>query len=134
MSEFRVTAWPEKLFLPEVWKGVYTLAESRSALIVGGPETWYVPGGETYLALCEFDPETPEKILEFANTHAHLDGAEMCRRLDAANLVPRSYPNDEALQLQQKQLIEDAPVAAFQESELLEHFRYAARLLRDLTS
>lgn len=130
---FRITAWPERIPLPAVLAGTYTLDQSGSALLINVPQRTYWSHGETYLALYAIDLDDPNQILAFANEYAHLDGAEMRLAYDNAQLIVRAEPDEAALRAQR-----DAVAGGQERSdffpELLEEFRFAANALRDLTS
>jgi hypothetical protein len=130
---FRITAWPERIPLPPVLAGSYTLDESRSALLINFPERPYWSHGETYLTLYALDLDDPEQILAFANEYAHLDGAEMRLAYDDEHLIVRAESDEAALRMQRDAVRETGERIDFY-PEFLEDFRFAATALRDLTS
>jgi hypothetical protein len=96
------------------------------------PKRPYIPSGETYLALYAVDIGEPRCILHLANEYAHLDGGEMIARYEDANMILRAEPYVAALERERSALTHTPPSSTG--FELLEEFRFAARVLRDLTS
>jgi hypothetical protein len=132
-ERFRITMWPERLEFPPVLRGKYWLDESGAALVIGAPKTYLLPHGETYLELYSLDLDRAEAILEFANRSGHLGGLDMQISLHEQSLVLRSYP-DEARRHRQREAVLQATHKSGLDFEVLEDFRFAASVLRDLTS
>jgi hypothetical protein len=130
---FRITAWPERVPLPPaVAAASYSLDQSGSALLHHSPERAYRSHGETYLAVYALDLEDDRAIVAFANQHAHLDGMEMFLRYQGAGVLVHSEL-DLAVRTAQLRAVNLDEYGVF-DAEPLEDFRFAARVLRDLTS
>jgi hypothetical protein len=121
--------------VPSVLAGSYELDASGSALLMKPPERVQRPTGETYLALHAVDLDDSQAILAFANNHAHLAGFEMDARYKDEALILRSDLDTATVESQRRTLREEAPAPSdVLDFEPLEEFRFAARILRDLTS
>jgi hypothetical protein len=132
-ARFRITAWPERVPLPGVLAGAYTLDGSHSALLGHFPERTYWSQGETYLALYAVDLDNADEILAFANDYAVLDGAQMLLVYEDANVVPHAEPDPVVLSAQRRAVSKGVERTVLY-PEYLEDFRFAATALRDLTS
>jgi hypothetical protein len=102
-------------------------------LLCNLPWRAYHASGDTYLQLYDLDLDRPEAILAFAKRRAHLGGVEMLHSLKEQKMLLRRDP-DEVLLEKQIQAASRAEGPGTFEREPLEAFRFAARLLGDLTS
>jgi hypothetical protein len=130
-APFRITVWPPKIELPPIGLRNYELDPANGALIFDLPHTLKRSHGEIYLALYALDLDSADAILAFANQYGHLGGLDMLDSLEQQQRVLRTYP-DEAISESQRAAA--LPAAGDRDLEVLEEFRFAARLLRDLTS
>lgn len=132
---FRITVWPGKLPLPTFQQTDYALDISRGALLFNTSPERRRPADddEIYLRLSKVDLDDPDAILAFANTYGHLDGAELQLRYSDNLWLLLTGPDEEIREQQRAALIRDQP-QRFNDFELLEDFRTAARLLGELTS
>src|SRR5262249_8639364 len=128
-GRFRVTAWPDRLFLPPVRRAdAYSLDDSGSVLVRHAGWGSDDAECETYLSLYAVDLDSPDAILDFANSHAHLEGIEMWNQLTDQSLIPRCEPDLEIFDAQRQSFAWDSSrYGSPLEGEPLEGFRYAAR-------
>jgi hypothetical protein len=147
-AQFRITVWPgTPVPLPRYQRTHCSLSQARDALLFTYDRDELVePRGETYLELYNLDLENPDEILDFANRHSVLRGEEMFQRLKAAGFfdwglnLRRSWtgyfrkwhrPVYENAYRENLLLEEGSPI---QSVETLFEFRFAAHVLRDMTS
>ncbi|MGD0713031.1 MAG: hypothetical protein ABSB24_02450 [Gaiellaceae bacterium] len=146
-AQLRITVWPGlPVPLPCYQRAHCRLSQARDALLFTYDKDELVePRGETYLELYNLDLENPDEILAFANRHSVLRGEEMFQRLKAADFfqglgLRQSWtatfrkwhrPVYEGA-YRENLLSEDRP--PHRGIETLFEFRFAAHVLRDMTS
>jgi hypothetical protein len=147
-AQFRITVWPGlPVPLPRYQRVRCRLSQTRDALLFTYEKDEFVePHGETYLELSSLDLDSPDEILDFANRHSVPRGEEMFLRLKTAGFF------DFGLNLRRwwtgyfRKLHRPVYESAYRESllreegspirsvETLFEFRFAANVLRDMTS
>jgi hypothetical protein len=157
-SQIHVTAWPGvPLPLPETYRVKSKLTDDE--VIVPCPRGQYgrdweeeavALNGETYLRLASVDLDDPEAIFAFVAEYGTLGGAEVYREF--MREAPFAFANMYRTQLdattedeKKKRTLDEEETRTsdsvwpshalkFHYTETLDEFRFAARLLRDLTS
>jgi hypothetical protein len=151
-AHFRITVWPGlPVPLPRYERGGCRLTQARDALLFTYDKSELVePRGETYLELYTLDLENPDEILAFVNRHSVLRGEEMFLRLKAADFFAwgldfqRSW--NASFRKWHRPAYRGALLEEFEREkapgerkttrriETLFEFRFAADVLRDMTS
>lgn len=148
MLNFRITVWPGvPVPLPRYQRAHCRLSEARDALLFAYDESEFVePRRETYLELYNLNLEDPDKIEAFVNQHSVLGGDELFRRLKAAGFFSLGFRQRDFWNAAFRKWHRPAYERAYRENllrkdgrpiqnvETLFEFRFAASVLRDMTS